>query len=416
MAAPSPGGGLGDGVRNSRSAPFSLHSRGVQLLDTTRLFDATHQIKSASRHLRDLLSSLYVFALIQSWLSLYNVLITISATAFYSFYHVDNNTVAFGLDWILVAFVIILPMLGFTWLAFGRREEALRDLVQVKSLLLHIYLAHRHWLPSGSVSSMHQATVQQLLFSLVDGMRAYFLPPRFYSRHYPYTGVKRKMMKIATERAKLVRGITATFKKLSRSSEVLQQAGLSDVQLVHLASNVYQLQCAFERMAVIKEYRTPQGIRALARFYVVVFIPLFFGPYYAAVRVGAHSFAFSLFLAIFLNLALVGLLNVSLALEDPFDNQGLDGIYVDEALFEAEQAIAMDEDAELAGLSDQSGLKTGTGAIPAGAMMATPGDQTQRKVPLEEDSDTKQELGRISQEPPLVPHTHSEPEDIQTMV
>lgn len=116
MAAPSPGGGLGDGVRNSRSAPFSLHSRGVQLLDTTRLFDATHQIKSASRHLRDLLSSLYVFALIQSWLSLYNVLITISATAFYSFYHVDNNTVAFGLDWILVAFVIILPMLGFTWL------------------------------------------------------------------------------------------------------------------------------------------------------------------------------------------------------------------------------------------------------------------------------------------------------------
>ena len=38
-----------------------------------------------------------------------------------------------------------------------------------------------------------------------------------------------------------------------------------------------------------------------------------------------------------LNLAFVGLLNVSLALEDPFDNQGLDGIYVDEALFEAEQ-------------------------------------------------------------------------------
>lgn len=48
--------------------------------------------------------------------------------------------------------------------------------------------------------------------------------------------------------------------------------------------------------------RTPQGIRALARFYVVVFIPLFFGPYYADVRVGARSFAFSLFLAIFVSL------------------------------------------------------------------------------------------------------------------
>ena len=42
-----------------------------------------------------------------------------------------------------------------------------------------------------------------------------------------------------------------------------------------------------------------------------------------------------------LNLALVGLLNVSLALEDPFDNQGLDGIYVDEALFEAEQVSCL---------------------------------------------------------------------------
>lgn len=68
----------------------------------------------------------------------------------------------------------------------------------------------------------------------------------------------------------------------------------------------------------------------------------------------------------------------------------------------------MDEDAELAGLSDQSGFKAGSGAIPAGAMMATPGDQIQRTVPLERDSDTKQELGRISQEPPLVPHTHTQ--------
>ena len=116
MAGSSPRGGFGDGIRNSRSAPFSLHSRGVQLLDTTRLFDAPHQIKSASRHLRDLLSSLYVFALVQSWLSVYNLLITFSATAFYSFYHVDNSTVAYRLDWTLVAFVIILPMLGFTWL------------------------------------------------------------------------------------------------------------------------------------------------------------------------------------------------------------------------------------------------------------------------------------------------------------
>ena len=52
---------------------------------------------------------------------------------------------------------------------------------------------------------------------------------------------------------------------------------------------------------------------------------------------GAPRITYALLLCLQLNLALVGLLNVSLALEDPFDNQGLDGIYVDEALFEAEQ-------------------------------------------------------------------------------
>ena len=38
-----------------------------------------------------------------------------------------------------------------------------------------------------------------------------------------------------------------------------------------------------------------------------------------------------------MNLATVAVLHTAMALEDPFDNQGLDGIYVDEALFEAEQ-------------------------------------------------------------------------------
>jgi len=32
--------------------------------------------------------------------------------------------------------------------------------------------------------------------------------------------------------------------------------------------------------------RTPQGFRALARCYVTLFIPIFFGPYYANLHLG----------------------------------------------------------------------------------------------------------------------------------
>jgi hypothetical protein len=35
--------------------------------------------------------------------------------------------------------------------------------------------------------------------------------------------------------------------------------------------------------------------------------------------------------------SLVGVLNVALALEDPFDNVGMGGVYVDEALYDVEQ-------------------------------------------------------------------------------
>ena len=48
--------------------------------------------------------------------------------------------------------------------------------------------------------------------------------------------------------------------------------------------------------------RIPQGIRAMSRFYIVLVIPLFFGPYYAELRQGAHGYAYALFLAIMVRL------------------------------------------------------------------------------------------------------------------
>ena len=87
----------------------------------------------------------------------------------------------------------------------------------------------------------------------------------------------------------------SSFRSLAALGIITTYAGW---QVLHMFAQVAKsafVQC-------LNVCRTPQGIRALARFYVVVFIPLFFGPYYADVRVGARSFAFSLFLAIFVSL------------------------------------------------------------------------------------------------------------------
>lgn len=110
----------------------------------------------------------------------------------------------------------------------------------VKSLLQHIFLAHRDWLPAGVLPVAHLQQTQALLHTLTgetqctldnpvfycsfvavhhhtdinflvacliralykfdivmdaDGMRAYFLPPRFYSTEFPYAGLKLKMVR-----------------------------------------------------------------------------------------------------------------------------------------------------------------------------------------------------------------------------
>ena len=93
----------------------------------------------------------------------------------------------------------------------------------VKVLLQHIALAHRDWLPLGVLPPAHQQSSQLLLRTIIgaplhyliicrvstasqrrcqscapdvaDGMRMYFLPPRFYSTEFPYAGLKLKMVR-----------------------------------------------------------------------------------------------------------------------------------------------------------------------------------------------------------------------------
>ncbi|KAK9868722.1 hypothetical protein WJX84_001115 [Apatococcus fuscideae] len=326
-------------------ACFSTHSRGVQLFDARLFCDCSAQWAAASSHLRDIASSLWYLLLIQSWLTVYALIVTICSVAFYCY--VRNGLEGAALDWTSLAFAILLPTAGFTWWAFGRREAALGRLADVKVCLLHISLAHRDWLSADQLPGDHQETVHHTLQALMDCMQDYFWPPRFYSRHYPYFQVRQKMMGIARDRAAHVRRLSALFKRLSTLTEVLRRGGLSDVMAIQLNNHAFRLQQSFEHMSNVKEFRTPQVVRAAARVYIILLVPLFYGPYYAQVRQESDSFAFALFFAIISELALVTLLNAAMALEDPFDNLGLDGIYLDEALYEVEQAMLMDEDTEI---------------------------------------------------------------------
>jgi hypothetical protein len=160
---------------------------------------------------------------------------------------------------------------------------------------------------------------------------------------------------------------------------------------------VLELQISIDKMGNVKEYRTPQGMRSLARFYVVLFIPIFFGPYWAWVATNT-DFAFAFFFSILTQVALTAVLNLSLALEDPFDNKGMDGVFVDEPLYEVELEMRSEQQPGVVMMGDKEGVGTTTGGATTdggtGVPMNTIASSPLLKVGNPSHSDARLEEGR----------------------
>lgn len=205
----------------------------------------------------------------------------------------------------------------------------------------------------------HLQQAQIATASIVTAMRSYFLPVRFYSRNYPYLGYKGAMIQIALDRARSQRQIRDGVTNLTVAAVMARSSGLSGHLETLLHERALRLSVIIDQLSNVKEFGTPQGIRSVARFYFCLVIPLFFAPYWAWVEV-ASNFALAFFLSISVQIALVGLMNVAIALEDPFDNSGMDGIFIDEQLYDVEQAL-------IASGADLSSLENGAGQNGNGA-------------------------------------------------
>ena len=116
------------------------------------------------------------------------------AVVFFCFYGEPNYSLGAPLDWTIVEFAVVLPLVGFVWIAYGRRERCLDLLSEAKSVMLSLVRAHTEWPGSGEgeLERVHAS-----LAAILGAMHAYFLPARFYSRTYPYLGYKTAMVSSA---------------------------------------------------------------------------------------------------------------------------------------------------------------------------------------------------------------------------
>lgn len=259
----------------------------------------------------------------------------IYAVCFFSFYK-GRDHLAAPIDFTFVGFTVVLPLVGFTWIAYQRRERSLGHLSDCKCLMISIINAFVQW---NSVDSP-LTEAQMAVSSLISAMHNYFLPGRFYSRRYPYLGYKSAMVQIALDRARALRQFRESIAALGTAVVNARTLnGMPSHLEATLHDRILQLSIAIERMSNVKEFGTSQGIRTMARIYICVIIPLFYAPYWAWIN-SQTDFSLGFFSSIVIQLALTGTLNAALALEDPFDNDGLDGIFIDEQLYEVEVLLA----------------------------------------------------------------------------
>jgi hypothetical protein len=277
----------------------------------------------------------------------------------------------------------------------------LQTLAAIKSYVMHIYIAHRDWafdpakshkchysarniirvtLPTagvsgdkctgeatnsstengdwdvygGAVSQQHNDEVRHVLIHMIRAMRDYLaLPLASRSRHF-YTRNGRQTREIVRPvQESCLQELYEQMQRMSIAVERLKEAGLPGNEAARINQYHSLLTKEWETARFIKSYRTPTGLRAFARLYILLH-PVFVGPYYAWVAGAGRdnnvdswpfqtSLGFAIALAIFTGVAMQGLFNVEVGLEDPFDeSEGLDNVRVGIVFRELERILRME--------------------------------------------------------------------------
>lgn len=295
------------------------------------------------------LASMVIFAL---YLISIESLISIALSAgltIYAYQQTENKDEFNGniMNWVLLSFAVVTPITAVIGMAFTRRENALRDLANLRATLLQLYIAHAIWdwstkpgdlVHSGRTNSTvdwreHSDLVLQDLFGIASDATHYLtLPTSSRARHKIFPMYQNEAKLIQGKAAGSFKTMNARFAKLSQHCEVLKREGMPGNESSRIRQ--WERDCSqyFERLRMIKNYRTPQALRSFSRLFSI-FLPPFYAPFYAQVAHELNSLGTGVAFAVITSLALTSLFEAIYQLEDPFVRMSvLDGIYLEQLL------------------------------------------------------------------------------------
>jgi len=294
-------------------------------------------------------SALVVFGTcIFTYESMLSVCLSVAMTCYVYFVHVQDTTLTFSMDWVLLGFAVVTPMSISIGLAFKRRENALRNIALFRSCAFQVFLAHASW-DWGNVcdSGRLKATDKQgydwqdhadqclaELIGMADELCSFLTLPSFSRARHRVTPWGRQEASRTVEVAYRLWDslLTVRMSKLSYMTEKLKQYGMPGNESSRIRQWERMIGEAVEQLRILKTYRTPQALRSFARLFTIV-LPAFYSPDFAQLARDSNSLGFGLTFAVLTSFALSALYEAIYMLEDPFvAHISLDGIDVHEEL------------------------------------------------------------------------------------
>ncbi|KAF0719715.1 Aste57867_837 [Aphanomyces stellatus] len=293
--------------------------------------------------LLDIYAAMYV-----SWvhlMTLETALVVVMATSTtFTYYYVgmdaDGSSFGANLSWTLVTFAIVSPMIMQIRQAFTRRELALEALAELKAITTNVLLANAVWdwgkNERAKLPQDHAIKTKRYLVGLLMDLRRLMTLPTFTRGRHQFTSMGMDEAKDFMQLFHyLGRRITFTIKQLHGQVEVMKYVGLPANEASRINQYHWFIQARVEKLCNIKLYRTPQATRSFTRLCILL-LPLFYGPYYVYIATAGTTvhtnFAFALTLSVATSLVMMGIFNVEKALEDPFTEEGMDGVKVRRAV------------------------------------------------------------------------------------
>jgi hypothetical protein len=210
----------------------------------------------------------------------------------------------------LVSIAIIFPVVFAINSAYARRERALENLAGCKGYILGYYRIAMDQVKVADTETSKEIRIQ--ILDLFQKVKLFLESSGDQSRVHEHE-------------------VYVIVKQLSQSSRKLRDEGLSGRFVSRMSEHLTRFVVSFEDMKMIFYYRTPIGLRAYGKIFLMAF-PILYAPSFAYL---AESYSpdlpaiFDYMIPTIYAVILVSLDNIQSQLENPYDQIGEDDITVE---------------------------------------------------------------------------------------